>query len=212
MRFDTKHLIRWGIPGWVLIFWLFYESLFIKNINPLESNLLDISKGLTVLISLAAIGVPIGYILHQIYFGFTWAVNKNKNYHEVADKIGEKFPKHDEWGQNPHEDYFQFEYVWHAMLINQDAETRKYLEDRYRYLLSTVHGLGALAVSSGMSMIGTIFISSFSDFHFADIQFYIYLWSGFVFQFAILLSTLLNYSYYSNNLRAFQIKMLKTYL
>ncbi|MFJ5751668.1 hypothetical protein ACIP97_24345 [Peribacillus frigoritolerans] len=215
MRFETKHLIRWGIPGWVLIFWLIYESLFLKGINPLESNLLDISKGLTVLISLVAIGVPVGYIMHQIYFGFAWVLNNRKNFNEIADKIGDKFPKHDEWGQNKHEDYFQFEYVWHSMLLNQDVETRTYLEGRYRYMLSTIHGLGALIVSSAISLMGTGLIGESSQYQLtnsADFPFIIYLWIGYSFQFIILLSTIFNYMYYSNNLRAFQIKMLKTYL
>lgn len=209
MNFETKYLIRWGIPGWVLIFWLFYQILFWKDINPLDSSFVDVSKGLTLLISLAAIGVPIGYILHQIYFGLVWIINKNRNFNVIANKVGDKFPKHSEWGESKNEDYYQLEFVWHSMLLSQDEEARKYLEERYRYLLNTVHGLGALFMSSLASLIGTMVII-FSNF--LDAQFGAFFWIGFVFQMAIFLSSLVNYVYFSNNLRAFQIKVLKKYL
>ncbi|MGG3437001.1 hypothetical protein ABER96_08765 [Bacillus subtilis] len=75
MKFETKYLIRWGIPGWILIFWLLYEFLFLKGINPLDSKMADIKTGLTLLLSLTAIGVPIGYLLYQLYFGIAWVFN-----------------------------------------------------------------------------------------------------------------------------------------
>ncbi len=55
MKFETKYLIRWGIPGWILIFWLLYEFLFLKGINPLDSKMADIKTRLTLLLSLTAI-------------------------------------------------------------------------------------------------------------------------------------------------------------
>ncbi|MDO8224523.1 hypothetical protein [Bacillus cabrialesii] len=207
MKFETKYLIRWGIPGWILIFWLLYEFLFLKGINPLDSKMVDIKTGLTLLLSLTAIGVPIGYLLHQLYFGIAWVFNNNRNFEEIATKIGDQFPKHDEWGQNNNEDYYQLEYVWHSMLLNQNEETRKYLEERYRYLLSTVHGLGSLFVSLIVSLLGTAIIAIT---HGSAMNFFY--WAGVIIQIAIFLSAIANYKYYSDNLRAFQIKMLKTYL
>ncbi|MFT7830059.1 hypothetical protein [Priestia megaterium] len=211
MKFETKYLIRWGIPGWIMIFWVFYQVLFLKGINPLDSKFSDIKNGLTLLISLTALGVPIGYLLHQVYFGVVWVLNKNR--HEAvkrnARKVGQNFPRHPQWGNNGDQDYFQFEYVWHSVLLNLDAEKRTYIEGRYRHLLSTIHGLGSLFVSSAISLIVTALII-FT--HSSDAPFNSYFWTGFVFQLAIFLSAVCNYGYFSNNLTAFQIKILKTYL
>lgn len=208
MKFETKYLIRWGIPGWILIFWLFYEILFLKGINPLNTKMVDIKTGLTLLLSLTAIGVPVGYLLHQIYFGSSWVINSNKNYVKIARKIP-NFPRPDGWGQNKNEDYFHFEYVWHAMLINRDAETRTYLEGRYRHLLGTIHALGALFISSMLSLIMTAIII-FT--HLSEFGYNVYFWVGLILQVIIFVASALNYKYYSDNLRAFQIKMLQTYL
>lgn len=210
MNFESKYLIRWGIPGWVLIFWMFYQLLFLKGMNPLESNLLDITKGFTLLISLTAIGVPLGYLVHQIYFLIVWVTNKARNFDEIATKIGENFPKHDEWNQDKNEDYFQFEYVWHSMLLEQEDEAKRaYIEGRYRHLLSTTHSLGALFVSSFISLL----ITSVIVFtHWTDRPFNPYFLIGFFMQFIIMISAVYNHGYYSDNVRAFQIKILKKYL
>ena len=93
MNFEAKHLIRWGIPGWLFIFWIFYGIVFLKGINPLNTNLLEITEGFTLLISLAVMGVPIGYLMHQIYFGIAWVLNKNRDFNKMADKIGETLPQ-----------------------------------------------------------------------------------------------------------------------
>ncbi|MGU3395009.1 hypothetical protein ACNHOZ_12690 [Priestia sp. D51] len=210
MKFETKYLIRWGIPGWIFIFWLFYEFLFLKSINPLDTKLVDISKGFTLLISLTALGVPIGYLLHQMYFGTIWVGNNKRHKHlkKTAKKI-KKFPRHPQWGNNKDEDYFQFEYVWHGVLLNLDAEKRTYIEGRYRHLLGTIHGLGSLSVSSAISFA----ISGIAGFALYNndsmLAFYII---GLAFQLAIFLSAIFNYVYFSNNLTAFQVKILNTYL
>ncbi|MGM0861429.1 MAG: hypothetical protein ACQEWH_12040 [Bacillota bacterium] len=208
MKFETKYLIRWGIPFWILIFWLFYEILFFKGINPLDTKMVDLKTGLTLLLSLTAIGVPVGYLLHQIYFGSSWVINSNKNYVKIAREIP-NFPRPDGWGQNKNEDYFHFEYVWHAMLINRDADTRTYLEGRYRNLLGSIHALGALFVSSMLSLLMTAIII-FT--HLSDFGYNVYFWVGLILQVIIFVASALNYKYYSDNLRAFQNKMLQTYL
>ncbi|MFP5114836.1 hypothetical protein ACSU64_21000 [Bacillaceae bacterium C204] len=212
MKFETKYLIRWGIPGWVFIFWLFYAFIFLKDINILDVKSLELSKGLALLISLAALGVPVGYIFHQIYFGIIWVANvtnKSRNYDEIANKIGSNFPKHAEWGNDTNEDYYQFEYVWHMVLLNQNEETRKYLEGRYSHLLSTIHSLGSLFISSAFSFLTSIvLIWNLQN----DLTSWIYVIIGLTTQFIVFTSAMFNYIYFSNNLNAFQIKIMKTYL
>ncbi|WP_186806738.1 BA5345 family protein [Priestia megaterium] len=245
MKFETKYLIRWGIPGWLLIFWLFYEVLFLKKINPLETSLVNWKTGLTLLVSLAVIGVFVGYILHQVYFGIAWVLNRNKDINAMVDKIGAKFPKHDEWikkeenasekdrglneteesteteeqpkkrkkkkvkKKNQNENYYQLEYVWHSVLLNLDSEKRAYIQGRYRYMLGTIHSLGSLFISSVVSLIVTIVII-FTHLSTAPDSFYF--WIGVVLQLSIMFSAMVNYKYFSDNLTAFQVKFLKTYL
>jgi hypothetical protein len=209
MKFETKYLIRWGIPGWVFIFWLFYAYIFLKDINVLDVKSIELTKGLALLISLAALGVPIGYIFHQIYFGFLWVTNKKRNYDEIANMIGSNFPKQPGWGNDTNEDYYQLEYVWHMVLLKQNEETRKYIEDRYRHLLTTVHGLGSLFVSSGISFLISSVLTWTSHYTFTSLA---YLAIGLLTQAIVFTSATFNYNYFSMNLRAFQIKIIKTYL
>ncbi|OQR54806.1 hypothetical protein [Bacillus sp. CDB3] len=209
MSFETKYLIRWGIPGWVLIFWILYQVVFLKGIDFWKFDAMQMNKGFAFLISLAAIGVPLGYILHQIYFGVAWVFDKKIDFNKIVDQIGEKFPKHEEWGDNKNEDYYQFEYVWHMVLIKQDTETRAYIESRYRHLLGTIHGLGSLSVSSGISLFITI---ALIITHSSGTMDYFYFGLGVVFQISILTFSIFNYKYYSANLNAFQKKMFQTYL
>ncbi|GKV68898.1 hypothetical protein NCCP2716_13960 [Sporosarcina sp. NCCP-2716] len=208
MNFEAKYVIRWGIPGWVLIFWLLYGVVFIKGINPLDSGLIDITKGATLLISLAAIGVPIGYLMHQIYFGILWSLNKKRKYEDMISEIGENFPKGSNWGEDNIKNYFQLEYVWHSFLLSKVKESREYIEGRYRHMLGTIHGLGTLLVCSALSAIGFTIISIGTSIDLITNPFF---WIGLTFQLAIFLSAVVNYNYFSHNLRAFQTKMLKEY-
>jgi hypothetical protein len=84
MNFDNKHLIRWGLPGWVFlmfiaIYLLTKEIPFISNLNK-EDNIPII--GLLAL--LGGLGVPIGYLIHQIsmYFGFIIFNKRDKVFKE----------------------------------------------------------------------------------------------------------------------------------
>lgn len=67
MNFDTKYLIRWGIPGWVFIMLISLPILFLYHDELLKFKI-DISKTLGLFVSLAFFGVTIGYIMQQIHF------------------------------------------------------------------------------------------------------------------------------------------------
>jgi hypothetical protein len=157
MNFEAKHLVRWGIPGWVFIIWILYSLMILKDVNPMDTELTQITKGLTLIISLVAIVVPLGYLLHQLYFAYTWVRSKKKILKIMVDEIGEKFPKSPEIEKRnkSNEQYFHFEFVWHTFLIEQEESKRTYIEARYRHLLSTIHGLGALFASLSVSLLIT---------------------------------------------------------
>lgn len=55
MNFDTKYLIRWGIPGWVFIMLISLPILFLYHDELLKFKI-DISKTLGLFVSLAFSG------------------------------------------------------------------------------------------------------------------------------------------------------------
>ena len=79
---STKQAIRWGIPGWIFVFYFFFFQLigvFLNNFIVLHRNftffdLLNLfskmgnSFGTTIVLVISILGIPIGYIIYQIYF------------------------------------------------------------------------------------------------------------------------------------------------
>ncbi|WP_044893560.1 hypothetical protein [Bacillus alveayuensis] len=71
MNFETKYLIRWGIPGWYLLGWvgfLIYQNdpWQIRSFLATNNNILAL---ITIFTTLFVIfGVLLGYLLHQYYF------------------------------------------------------------------------------------------------------------------------------------------------
>lgn len=211
MSFESKYLIRWGIPGWVFIFWVAISLLFVNGFNPLNANLPNLTESLTLLISLAAVGVPIGYVFHQLYFGLAWVLQFSFNMEEIRDEIPNKILNENlsDKFKYQHKDYFHLEYVWHSMLIDQNPETRAYLEGRYRHILGTIHALGALWMSMACSLIITAIVTlNIMD----SPEFNLLFIACAIVQLLIFLSAMVNYKYFSNNLRTLQVKMLKKYL
>ncbi len=142
VNFDTKYLIRWGIPGWIMIMILgpylvlFYED--IRGILIKENVLLGMAAALT------AIGVPLGYILGQLHHSIMWVI------------VEFSFKKeHDNWSK-----YFEKELKLDK-LFSEDKYGAKY-QERYRYLLSKKHELGGASVGLIISCI-VILILNVSD-------------------------------------------------
>ncbi|MDN4141578.1 hypothetical protein [Bacillus velezensis] len=156
LNFDTKYLIRWGIPGWVFIMLISLPILFLYH-NELLKLKIDISKTLGLFVSLAFFGVTIGYIMQQIHFSSRWS--KNKQIIDEAARMINAVEEHVkgvslfEWGENHHQDYYVFEYVWHRGLLRLKDAQRDYVADRYRHILSTIHSLGTLRVSLVISFV-----------------------------------------------------------
>ncbi|MCY8718428.1 hypothetical protein [Bacillus sp. S10C12M] len=200
MSFETKYLIRWGIPGWVFIFWVAL-NFFIQD-HRLSINKIDfdqLSKIIAILISLGVVGVVIGYVFHQLYFLIFWIIVKD--IYKTVDMV-KNYPKPINWGKNQTNDYFHLEYIWHKQLLKINDEARVYITDRYRYLLSTVHGHGTMLISQVVSSAVTM-IPGY-------INYGLHVWLHFeviiLYAVQILIAVVFYYSfnYYSKNLRSFQ--------
>ncbi|MFF2500187.1 hypothetical protein [Peribacillus sp. NPDC058075] len=73
-------VIRWGIPGWI-----FFMTVLIFKLSVVGYDLMSIVNKFTnpaAVAGLAAftvgLGVPLGYILYQVYYGFKWRIMKTK--------------------------------------------------------------------------------------------------------------------------------------
>lgn len=101
MNFDVKYLIRWGIPGWI---YLVSVLSYLLTVDQGILNFFKDSKGSTSLALIAlitALGVPIGYLIHQVsmLFGFVFWNNRKvyfKQEFELDKKLfemqnGDKF-------------------------------------------------------------------------------------------------------------------------
>ncbi|MEK8196246.1 hypothetical protein [Lysinibacillus sp. FSL M8-0134] len=123
MNFDTKYLIRWGIPGWIMIMALF-PYLFVTFIDGFKEifklSAVDI---LTIGATLTFLGVPLGYVLNQVHHSLFW----------VLPSLYKR-----EW-----KIYFKQEVSADEKHLSID----EFKKERYRYLLSKKHELGGVAVS-----------------------------------------------------------------
>lgn len=75
MNFDTKYLIRWGIPGWIFILILSVYFFFFADEKALtqfaHKNVFFVG------ITFALIGIPLGYIFNQLHMYFDWVERRN---------------------------------------------------------------------------------------------------------------------------------------
>jgi hypothetical protein len=181
MKFETKYIIRWGFPGWVSIFFI---GLF-KIISHWDKFLGMISNDykffLTINVSLLLLGIPIGYLLYQTYFGILW-VSRQKV------KKGK---------------YFELEYTWHSNVMSLEPEKMDYLSGRYRHLLGRIHDTGALLMSLVLSIVFIIvqLVMEWTLVGASELAPLI----------ALLFFTFKNLAYYEENLNFFRDKFLDDY-
>lgn len=213
LNFETRYLIRWGIPGWVFLVFsyialLIYEreSAFIKDFT--------VTQLLGILISLGFVGVVIGYLMHQIYFSIKWIYSRqsSKILKQITDLVTDK----SKLGINCHEfdhhkAYFMMEFQWQKQLVLTGKDNREYIADRYRYLLTTVHGLGALRVSLVAS---TLVIAVFLILHVHEKSLISNNWFAFgilILLFCLNVSVFKLFNYYSENLIFFQANFFNSF-
>ncbi len=137
MNFETKYLIRWGIPGWIFLLSLtpYVLILYGEQLTSTISN-----NNLLVLATFVTLaGVPLGYFFNQIHHLISW----------VIPRIF----------KNGWEEYFKDEIKVDNLLSNEKNEQYK---ERYRYLLSKKHEVGSVLSSfSGAFLI--VYFNSISN-------------------------------------------------
>ncbi|RHW38715.1 hypothetical protein D1B33_07530 [Lysinibacillus yapensis] len=123
MNFDTKYLIRWGIPGWTTVLTLFpyFFFTFLDNFKGLfDLSAVDI---LTLGAALAFLGVPLGYVLNQVHHSIFWVIPKIR---------------YKNWDA-----YFKEE----IKVDENHLSKNDFKKERYRYLLSKKHEIGGVMSS-----------------------------------------------------------------
>ncbi|MYL57210.1 hypothetical protein GLW20_06795 [Virgibacillus halodenitrificans] len=174
MNFETRYLIRWGVPGWVFIITIgIYLGLIeyggkeemLSNIISNAPNLLATAAFLII------IGIPVGYILNQVHHVWIWVIRVD-------------------W-----DTYFQMEQE--ITKIMSISERSVELQNRYRYLLNRVHELGGLFVA----LTPTLFILFF--YHLLNRSWNTLTIMYFVLLFIISTVIFLSRNYYRRNLDAF---------
>jgi len=139
MNFEAKHLIRWGIPGWLYIT-IIFSYFIIERKQDLISYLSSFNMnniGITAL--LAGGGIVIGHLIHQfsMLFGFLiW----------------------NQWRK-----YFNDEYKLDKIIMN-NQEVGGEIQRIYSHRLGQVHALRALLTSNILSILTLIPLVVFYSF------------------------------------------------
>jgi hypothetical protein len=176
MNFETKYLIRWGIPGWIMVMVLFpyfvatYFDFLSEHVST-SSDLLAVGAILSVL------GVPLGYLLNQIHHSLFWVLPK-------------KLSKTNTW-----EKYFEEELVIDKLFDSEEKHSNKRV--RYSYLLSRKHELGGITVSLGISAIVIGLTNLIAENH------HVWTWVYFVIVLVLFRIILLSRNYSSDNIQKY---------
>ncbi|PAF18595.1 hypothetical protein [Terribacillus saccharophilus] len=204
MNFDTKYLIRWGIPGWITLAYYLYFFIVRERIdlNAITSNNLGV---LSSLLAALPIGVIVGYVIYQCYFTLLWVANLKFNTPKslkVLIDLEYSIPEKNK------EKYFLVEYVWHNSLSKVGESRMNYIAERYRHLLTKKHEVGSFLISLCLCTIPSVVIIFFVII--GEMNF-LYLIST-VINFALLYYTFFIFNYYSDNVDYFMSENLKDLL
>lgn len=158
MNFETKYLIRWGIPGWLFLLALApyviweYGEYFTDTFS--NKNLLVLGTFVTLA------GVPLGYFFNQIHHLIGWVLIRKPR-----------------GGWNM---YFEQEIEVDNLLAKEKNE---HYRERYRYLLAKKHEVGSVLSSfSGaffIILLDTIAptMSSFEILYLSTLALFIIAWA-----------------------------------
>lgn len=155
---NDNQYMRWGLPGVVFLFVVF--SFW--TITPgYDLKVFSDSALVSALAIIIGAGIPIGYIIYQVYFAVVWWTLPN----EIArltikdvpdapelegDDFGHKYMKlqRKQW---PHVENF-----WYKRIYDLGYDKAGFFRERHYHLLSIFHSLG--------STITAIILGNFSSF------------------------------------------------
>lgn len=227
MNFETKYLIRWGIPGWtllILIATMYARFNWDQMLKGIEN--IDILSLVGFLLSAGFIGVPIGYLCHQLYFSVNWIfrfdvviiffnfmrvrVLKKEVTEDCINLIEDEYRHKFLNGINSsnHSAYYHLEATWHEELLRLDPDKRNYIAERYRHYLNTIHSLGALFAALLIAIIVniTLFVIFISE-NTPNLTDELFTLTLIILNLYLIVSVFAGFRYYSNNLNHFQAHM-----
>lgn len=162
MNFETRHILRWGIPGWYFIVNVFFVILSQKGYGLLYNSQLILPSILVMLL-----GVPLGFIIYQPYHSLS---------HIFAKDNSNK---------------------WNLLLYGEKKGKRKFLSDRYAYMLTVLHGYGSLISSITISLIFIIIYMYSKQIPTSDLLFQL------IINCILLIVNIINYAYTQLNFNKF---------
>ncbi|MGG4209634.1 hypothetical protein [Bacillus altitudinis] len=177
MNFESKYLVRWGLPGWVFmifitLFYLINEPEYIPHILKYKGFTL---VGFTALA--AALGIILGHIIHQISL-FLWFV--------VPEYRKRKWLI-----------YFDREFKIDKRIVEEE-KIGKEIKNIYSYRLGQLHARRGLLTSLMLSFV-TIIILCWTDLNLLSVKTIILeICNG-----ALIMIMLINYHYFDRNLEYF---------
>ncbi|WP_407270030.1 hypothetical protein [Radiobacillus sp. PE A8.2] len=196
MNFESKYLIRYGIPGWIFLIWIALH-LFIAGKITISDDIEPI-KVISSLVLVISLGVVIGYVFYQSYFTLVWVLKTNNNFINRTLKSVEK--KKIKLPEDFNERNFLIEFLWHSHILKLEEYKLSYLSQQYEYLSNRKHELGSLLVTLTFCCLVTG-ISLFFGFN-------IYLIAMLLASGITLFTTYRSFAYYSENLDYFTAKVI----
>ncbi|HAM79798.1 hypothetical protein [Ornithinibacillus bavariensis] len=200
MNFDSRYLIRWGMPGWLFLLWVYTKFIIDGRIKLTDIDL-QLTNILSNVLIFTVIGLIVGFIIYQIYFSLSWLNNGANNIKytiNVLEKIDIKLPS------NKLKKYYYTEYLWHSNIIKMDEYKMNYLAERYRHLLNKKHDLGSIMIS--------LIICLPVSFAMITDAFSLYTVGYCFLNLFILFTVIRSFYYYSRNLDYFMAEVLKDLL
>ncbi|MFB3901765.1 hypothetical protein [Bacillus amyloliquefaciens] len=132
MNFETKHLIRWGIPGWTFLGAL---TIYFYIKESVLNSAFSISKIPAFMFTaiFVGVGIIIGHLIHQISMLLGFVI----------------------W--NKWSDYFEKEFQFDQIIMKD--EKGKEVQRIYSYRLGNVHALRSLNISLIIALVTTVVLS-----------------------------------------------------
>jgi hypothetical protein len=171
MMSRDENILRWGIPGWTLVvsfvMFAFVDYFFADDstIYTLIDSALtegELWRTLVAALLIAAAGIPIGYLVYQIYFYLRWNSPVSKSgllpplivgredelKLMLGDLSDEDLEMGSSWRDHLLSSSTDHRGSWHYISqflseVFSSLDPSKAISDKHHYLLTTLHSLGA---------------------------------------------------------------------